>query len=91
MDFTTGGRLMVRITAADVGKRVSVRRWSEPGAPGGRFTDAVGVLTSWDGGVLCLTRRNGEIVRIPESALAAGKVVPRRPPGAGARRPPRPS
>ncbi|WP_030544983.1 GNAT family N-acetyltransferase [Streptomyces albus] len=79
MDFTTGGRLTVRITAADVGKRVSVRRWSEPGAPGGRFTDAVGVLTSWDGGVLCLTRRNGEIVRIPESALAAGKVVPAAP------------
>ncbi|MBQ0983830.1 GNAT family N-acetyltransferase [Streptomyces sp. F63] len=79
MDFTTGGRLTVRITAADVGKRVSVRRWSEPGAPGGRFTDAVGVLTSWDGGVLCLTRRDGEIVRIPESALAAGKVVPAAP------------
>ncbi|MET9950958.1 GNAT family N-acetyltransferase [Streptomyces sp. NPDC006339] len=88
MEFTGGGRLEVRMTAADVGKRVSVRYVTDSGAAGGRFTDAVGVLTSWDKGVLLITRRTGEVVRIAESALAAGKVVPaaparRRGPSAG--------
>ncbi|MGW5423829.1 GNAT family N-acetyltransferase [Streptomyces sp. NPDC003943] len=88
MEFTDGGRLEVRITAADVGKRVSVRYVTESSAPGERFTDAVGVLTSWDEGVLLITRRTGQTVRIAESALAAGKVVPaaparRRGPAAG--------
>ncbi len=44
-----------------------------------KFTDTVGVLTSWDGGVLLITRRTGETVRIPESSLVAGKVVPAAP------------
>jgi ribosomal protein S18 acetylase RimI-like enzyme len=39
----------------------------------------VGVLTSWNDGVLLITRRDGETVRIPESALVAGKVVPPAP------------
>ncbi|MEE1756388.1 GNAT family N-acetyltransferase [Streptomyces sp. SP18CS02] len=79
MEFTAGGRLEVRITPVDVGKRVSVRRLGDPasGTPG--FTDAVGVLTSWNEGVLLITRRTGETVRIPESALVAGKVVPAEP------------
>ncbi|MEU8568289.1 GNAT family N-acetyltransferase [Streptomyces pathocidini] len=79
MDFTTGGRLEVRITGADLGKRVSVRSLVENGPPGARFTDTVGVLTSWDAGVLVITRRNGEAVRIPETSLVAGKVVPAAP------------
>lgn len=79
VDFTAGGRLEVRITAADVGKRVSVRRWADVSGPGEKFTDTVGVLTSWDEGVLVITRRTGESVRIPESALVAGKVVPSAP------------
>ncbi|HCA85145.1 MAG TPA: GNAT family N-acetyltransferase, partial [Streptomyces sp.] len=90
MDFITGGQLTVRITATDVGKRVSVRRLVDAGGPVEKFTDVVGVLTSWDAGVLRVTRRTGEIVRIPESALVAGKVVPaaparRRGPAASAR------
>ncbi len=52
---------------------------SEAGAPGARFTDTVGVLTSWDAGVLVITRKSGEAVRIAESALVAGKVVPAAP------------
>ncbi|MFE0515391.1 GNAT family N-acetyltransferase [Streptomyces sp. NPDC058964] len=76
MEISAAGRLEVRVTAADVGKRVSVRRSSEPGTPGEKFTDTVGVLTSWDDGVLLITRRNGETVRIAESSLVAGKVVP---------------
>ncbi|MEV0601200.1 GNAT family N-acetyltransferase [Streptomyces sp. NPDC050315] len=79
MEFTTGGRLEVAITPADVGKRVSVRRLAEPGASTERFTDTVGVLTSWDDGVLSITRRSGEEVRIMQSALVAGKVVPAAP------------
>ncbi|MCX4513058.1 GNAT family N-acetyltransferase [Streptomyces sp. NBC_01619] len=79
MEFTAGGRLEVRITPSDVGKRVSVRRRAETGSEAGKFTDAVGVLTSWDEGVLLITRRTGETVRIPESSLVAGKVVPTAP------------
>ncbi|MEV5488943.1 GNAT family N-acetyltransferase [Streptomyces bobili] len=79
MEISAAGRLEVRITAADVGKRVSVRRLSEPGVTEGKFTDTVGVLTSWDNGVLLITRKSGESVRIAESSLVAGKVVPPAP------------
>ncbi|MER6628322.1 GNAT family N-acetyltransferase [Streptomyces sp. NPDC000987] len=79
MEISAAGRLEVRITAADVGKRVSVRRLSEPGVTQEKFTDTVGVLTSWDEGVLLITRKTGESIRIPESALVAGKVVPAAP------------
>ncbi|WP_457461186.1 GNAT family N-acetyltransferase [Streptomyces sp. TE5632] len=79
MEISAAGRLEVRVTAADVGKRVSVRSLIEHGPPGERFTDTVGVLTSWDNGVLQITRKNGESVHIAESALVAGKVVPSAP------------
>ncbi|MER8068115.1 GNAT family N-acetyltransferase [Streptomyces sp. NPDC094034] len=80
MEFTAGGRFEVRLTPADVGKRVSVRQLTGSGAAGEKFTDTVGVLTSWDGDVLLITRRTGESVRVPEAALVAGKVVPAAPP-----------
>ncbi|MEU7167874.1 GNAT family N-acetyltransferase [Streptomyces morookaense] len=80
MEFTTGGRLEVRITAADVGKRVSVRRLNDSARSPERFTDTVGELVSWEGGVLRITRRTGETVEIPEASLVAGKVVPAAPP-----------
>ncbi|ANP49268.1 GNAT family N-acetyltransferase [Streptomyces griseochromogenes] len=79
MEISAHGRLEVRITAADVGKRVSVRRLNVPGVTEEKFTDTVGVLTSWDDGVLMITQRDGRSVRIPESALVAGKVVPAAP------------
>jgi GNAT superfamily N-acetyltransferase len=79
VEISASGRLEVRITAADVGKRVSVRRMIDDGDTGGKFTDTVGVLTSWDSGVLLITRRTGEHVRIVESTLVAGKVVPSAP------------
>lgn len=79
MEISAKGRLEVRITPADVGKRVSVRRLGEPGTGPEKFTDTVGVLTSWDGGVLMITRRDGETVRIPQNTLVAGKVVPAAP------------
>ncbi|WP_118082471.1 GNAT family N-acetyltransferase [Streptomyces sp. CC0208] len=79
MEISAAGRLVVRISAADVGKRVSVRCLDETGGTGEKFTDTVGVLTSWDDGVLSVTRRDGQSVRITESALVAGKVVPAEP------------
>ncbi|MEE1927734.1 GNAT family N-acetyltransferase [Streptomyces sp. TRM 70351] len=91
MEFTMSGRLEVRIGADDVGKRVSVRSLTDSPEAGPAFTDAVGVLTSWTGGVLCVTRRNGDVARIAEDRLVAGKVVPAAParrrglPSAGAR------
>ena len=62
-----------------MGKRVSVRRRNEHADEAEKYTDTVGVLTSWDRGVLMITRRNGESVRIAESSLVAGKVVPAAP------------
>nr|WP_202474303.1 GNAT family N-acetyltransferase [Streptomyces sp. SID5466] len=69
----------VRITPADVGKRVSVRRRTDSGGTGAEFTDVVGVLTSWNDGVVSITRKSGESVHIVESSLVAGKVVPAAP------------
>ncbi|MET9350245.1 GNAT family N-acetyltransferase [Streptomyces termitum] len=79
MEFTGAGRLEVRVTSADVGKRVSVRYVTDSAREGGRFTDAVGVLTSWNAGVVTITRKSGETVRIPELRLVAGKTVPAAP------------
>ncbi|MGW6938590.1 GNAT family N-acetyltransferase [Streptomyces xanthophaeus] len=79
MEITAGGLLEVRITPADVGKRVSVRRVEAHPSGSPEFTDTVGVLTSWDAGVLLITRKTGESVRIAESSLVAGKVVPPAP------------
>ncbi|MFJ3666210.1 GNAT family N-acetyltransferase [Streptomyces sp. NPDC090106] len=79
MEISATGRLEVRITAADVGKRVSVRRLGDDPGVVEKFTDTVGVLTSWDNGVLLITRRDGQTIRIAESSLVAGKVVPAAP------------
>ncbi|WP_282694163.1 GNAT family N-acetyltransferase [Streptomyces sp. CC208A] len=79
MEITGGGRLEVRVTSADVGKRVSVRYVTDSVSAGERFSDAVGVLTSWDGGVITITRKSGEAVRIPELRLVAGKIAPPAP------------
>ncbi|MEV1023914.1 GNAT family N-acetyltransferase [Streptomyces sp. NPDC050264] len=79
MEFTASGRLEVSLTRADVGKRVSVRRVSEDGPAGRKFTDTVGVLTSWNEGVLLITRRTGERVAVDASTMVAGKVVPAEP------------
>ncbi|MFJ3169477.1 GNAT family N-acetyltransferase [Streptomyces roseus] len=79
MEITAGGLLEIRITPADVGKRVSVRRVEGAADEAPSFTDTVGVLTSWDQGVLTITRKSGEIVHIPESSLVAGKIVPPAP------------
>ncbi|MFC7305034.1 GNAT family N-acetyltransferase [Streptomyces monticola] len=80
MEIIGGARLEVHIKPTDVGKRVSVRCLNDGGIGAEKFTDTVGVLTSWNDGVLLITRRTGESVRIVESSLVAGKVVPTRHP-----------
>jgi GNAT superfamily N-acetyltransferase len=78
-EFSSGARFEIRITPADVGKRVSVRQLTEVADGHPLFTDTVGVLASWNAGVVCITRKTGETVRIVESSLVAGKVVPPAP------------
>ncbi|GAA0949980.1 hypothetical protein [Nonomuraea longicatena] len=72
------GRLVIKITPADVRARVTTRRT----VPGG-FRDAVGVLESWTSGVLRVRKRDGTIVEIAEESLVAGRVVPAAPPRPG--------
>lgn len=79
MEITAGGLLEIRITPADVGKRVSVRRVEADRSGPPSFMDTVGVLTSWTGGVLTITRKDGRSVHIAESTLVAGKIVPPAP------------
>jgi GNAT superfamily N-acetyltransferase len=79
-DNTIGhGRLKIYITPSDLGRRISVRRilGSSDGRP--VFGDVIGVLTSWDGGVLTVLNRAGEAVTIMEETLVAGKAVPPAP------------
>ncbi|WSG15809.1 hypothetical protein OIE66_02560 [Nonomuraea sp. NBC_01738] len=72
-------RLVISITSADIGSRITTRRRDSGG-----FRDAVGVLESWDAGVLRVRKRDGTIVEIPEESLVAAKVVPAAPPRPGA-------
>ena len=76
-DNTIGrGRAEVQITRSDLGRRVSVRRVA--GFSDGRpvFADVVGVLTSWDNGVLTVLDRHSLPQQIAENALVAAKAVP---------------
>ncbi len=66
------GRLVVRVTPADVGNRVSLRRR----LPTGAYSDVVGILESWSEGLLTVRRRDGSLVSVPADTLVAGKVVP---------------
>ncbi|GAA4098105.1 hypothetical protein [Nonomuraea soli] len=66
-------RLVVSITPADVGARVTTRRRVPEG-----FRDAVGVLESWDDGLLTVRKHDGTLVEIPQDTLLAARVVPPR-------------
>ncbi|MBT2230926.1 hypothetical protein [Nonomuraea sp. NEAU-A123] len=71
-------RLVIAITTADIGARITTRRRDPEG-----FRDAVGILESWDGGVLRVRKRDGTLVEIAEEMLVAAKVVPAAPPRPG--------
>ncbi len=67
---------LVRLTPADTGRRVVVRR--RLGVEAGRavYGDVLGLLESWAGGTLVIIRRDGERVTVPEDTVVAGKPVP---------------
>jgi len=67
---------VVAVSPADTGSRVSLRRRLQTG----EYSDVVGVLESWDEGVLSVRRRDGELVEVAAESLVAGKVVPPAPP-----------
>ncbi|MGF7235873.1 MAG: hypothetical protein ACQSGP_13065 [Frankia sp.] len=66
---------VVRITPADVGRRVSVRhRITGPVS----LTDVVGELVDWSAGTLAIRTAAGRVVTVAETDLVAGKTVPAR-------------
>lgn len=74
-------RLVVRVTAADIGQRVTIR-WRPPeldGTP--QMTDVLGILEDADDQFFKVRRgRDGQLVVIPRTRALAGKVVPPAPP-----------
>ncbi|MET8141965.1 hypothetical protein ABZU32_16785 [Sphaerisporangium sp. NPDC005288] len=64
---------MIAVSPADVGRRVTVRRADPDG-----FRDTVGVLESWQDGLLQVRKRDGTLVSVREEALVAARVVPER-------------
>jgi hypothetical protein len=80
-------RLEVRVTAADVGQRVTIR-WRPAELDGSRLmTDVLGILEDADDQFFKVRRgRDGQLVVIPRERALAGKVVPPAPPP---RRPPK--
>jgi len=77
-------RMVVRITPADVGKRVVIR-WRRPG-PGDseQIADVLGILEEADALSFAVRNREGQLVVIPAERALAGKLVP--PPPARRRR-----
>ena len=70
---------MVRITQADVGKRVTVRHRYDATT----LTDVVGHLLEWTdapSSVLRVQRRDGTVTEVLLADVVAAKVVPTPPP-----------
>ncbi len=80
----TGRRLQARavhrVTPAEVGQRVSIRHLVADG-PGTqpRPTDVVGRLLGYEGGVLALIDRDGQLALVDAAAIVASRVVPPHP------------
>jgi N-acetylglutamate synthase len=70
-------RLEVRLTPADIGKRVVIR-WRPPGPEDGKqMTDVLGILEQADDQSFTVRRtRDGQRVVVPRERALAGKVVP---------------
>jgi hypothetical protein len=84
-------RLVVRVTAADIGQRVAIR-WRPPELDGTKLmTDVLGVLEDADDQFFKVRRgRDGQLVVIPRERALAGKVVPPAPPPRRHPKPPDP-
>jgi len=76
-------RLEVRLTPADVGRRVVIR-WRPGPGDSEQMTDVLGILEQADAGSFAVRTRDGKLVVIPAGRALAGKVVP--PPPARRRR-----
>jgi hypothetical protein len=77
-------RMVVRITPADVGKRVVIR-WRRPGpGDGEQIADVLGILEEADALSFTVRTRDEKLVVIPAERALAGKLVP--PPPARRRR-----
>jgi hypothetical protein len=73
-------RLVVRLTADDVGQRVVIR-WLLPGLDNSeRMTDVLGILEEYSAESFTVRTRDGRHVVIPRARAVAGKVVPPAPP-----------
>ncbi|GAA1772611.1 hypothetical protein GCM10009834_33810 [Streptomonospora arabica] len=71
-----GPRMRQELTPGDIGRRATVRlRLS-----GGGFRDIVGVLESWQDGLLRLRRRDGNVTEVTAEDVAGSRIVPQRPP-----------
>lgn len=71
------------LSAADVGRRVVVRRRlpGERGPSGGpALTDVIGVLEAWEEDYVVVRRKDDTTVRIALAEIVAGKTVPPPPP-----------
>ncbi|RCV48326.1 hypothetical protein DEF23_25170 [Marinitenerispora sediminis] len=69
-------RLANTVTPQDVGRRVTLRNR----LPDGRFRDIVGVLESWEDGVIRVRRRDGETAAVEARDVVASRIVPQHPP-----------
>ncbi|WP_462183747.1 putative acetyltransferase [Frankia sp. AgKG'84/4] len=68
---------VVRITRADIGARVMIRRRIPGPIP---LSDVLGTLRSWSSRVLTVETAEGSAVQITEDDLVAARVIPPRPP-----------
>lgn len=79
MNREPGYRLEVRLTAADVGRRVVIR-WRRPaGENGAETADVIGILETADAACFRVRKASGELVTIPRGRALAGKTVPAAP------------
>ncbi len=63
------------VTAADVGRRVTVRYRLAAPEPGASATDVVGTLVSHGHGSWVVRRRDGSQVEVPAGDVIVAKVV----------------
>jgi hypothetical protein len=69
-------RLEVRLTPADIGKRVVIR-WRPGPKDSTQLTDVLGILERADDESFTVRRtRDGQLVVVPRERALAGKVVP---------------
>ncbi len=72
-------RLEVRLTPADIGKRVVIR-WRPGPDDSKQMTDVLGILEDYDAQSFAVRTRDGTLVVIPRTRALAGKVIPPAPP-----------